>query len=116
MHLWDVFSDPSIVNYMQYLSEYVLEGPGTNYRVQVGTFTLSCTQNVLTGQTVTFNKPFAKGVTPTLFLFVNPSTTSSVVTPSYANLTNTGFQGQVYSNATQSVTVNYLAIGQVGGA
>lgn len=116
MLLWDVFSDPAIIDYMSYLSRNALESPYSNGRVQVGTFTLSCTQNVLAGQTVTFSKPFAKGVTPTLFLFVNPTTTSSVVTPSYANLTNTGFQGQVYSNTTQSVTVNYLAIGQVGGA
>lgn len=116
MHVLYPPEDPHMLENLLYLAQNALESPYANRRVQVGTLTLSCTQNSLTSQSVTFAKPYAKGTVPVLLLFVNPTTTSSVVTPSYANLTNTGFTAQVYSNTTQSVTVNYLAIGQVGGA
>jgi hypothetical protein len=109
-------SDPHLYETLLHIVRHAVEGPYSNTRVQAGTITLSCTQNVLKSQSVTFAKPYAKGTVPVLLLFVNPTTTSSVVTPSYASLTNTGFTAQVYSNTTQSVTVNYLAIGQVGGA
>jgi hypothetical protein len=116
MQLWDVFSDPYIIDYMSYLSQYALESPYPNFRVQVDTITLSCTANTLASQAVTFNKQYAYGTAPVLFLFANPSIPSSSAKPTWANLNNTGFTAQVYSDTTQSVTVNYIAIGQVGGA
>jgi hypothetical protein len=109
-------SDPYMYETLLHIVRNAIEGPYSNARVQAGIVTLSCTQNVLASQQISFTKPFKKGVTPTLFLFPNPTVTNSTVKPSYANLTNSGFTAQVYSDTTQSVTVNYLAIGQVGGA
>jgi hypothetical protein len=116
MHVLHEPQDPQMAENLYYLAQNALESPQVNQRVQTGTLTLWCTSNVLASQTAAYKKPYAKGATPVLFLFVNPSVTSSKVTPSYAQLTNTGVQIQCYSDTTQSVTVNYIAIGQTGGA
>lgn len=113
MHVLHSPSDPTLEETLRYIAQYALESPQINARMQVGTLILSCTSDTLATASVTFVKVFKKGVTPTLLFFVNPSVTSSVFCPSYANLNESGFTAQVYTSSTQSVTINYIAFGQV---
>lgn len=119
MHIPFPPEDPHELYNWQYLVKAAMESFLPNGRIVGGQVSISCTANVLASQGVTFKDasgknqlPFLKGTTPFIIPFVNPSTTSSVVTPSLGSITNSGFTAQVYSNTTQSVTFYYIAIGQ----
>lgn len=113
MHLLHSPEDPLMDESLRYIAQFALESPNSNMRMQVGSLTISCTSDTLATALVTFGKPFKKGTAVTLLFFVNPQVSSSAWCPSYTNLNETGFTAQVYTSSTQSVTINYIAFGQV---
>jgi hypothetical protein len=112
MHILHAPEDPLLYETLQYIAQYAMEAPQIGFRMQADSLTLSCTSDALATVPVTFGKPFKSGTTPVILFFVNPSVTSSVFCPSYANPTASGFTAQVYTSSTQSVTINYIAFGQ----
>lgn len=111
MHLLHSPDDPLLDESLRYIVQFALESPQSNYRVQVGKITLSCTSDALASQSVTYAKPFKS--TPFLITSINPAVTSSVATKTEANQTASGFTAQVYTSSTQNVDYTYLAIGPV---
>jgi hypothetical protein len=116
MHVLYVPDDPHLYETLQHIVMKAVEGPYDRARIMTGSVNLSCTANEVQTQDVTFPKPFVKGANISLLLFVNPTNPASVVTPSYTNITESGFTAQVYSSDTQDVTLTYVAFGQIGGA
>lgn len=111
MHVLHTPDDPFIAETLQYLAQNAIESPQSNFRVQVGKITLSCTSDALASQAVTYTKPFKS--TPFLITSINPAVTSSVATKTEANPTASGFTAQVYTSSNQNVDFTYLAIGPV---
>lgn len=114
MHLLYHPDDPHLLESLLYIVRKAIEGPLDNVRVQIGSVTLSCTANTQASGSVTFAKPFKQGTTPIVLPGITSlGTAASQVTPSAVNASPTGFTAQAFSSVTQSVTLAYVAIGQV---
>lgn len=89
-----------------------LEGDQYHVRIQRGAVTLNLTANTQLNNNVSFPLEFTENTTPNVYTSLSSvGSISAKINVVAANPTNTGFTLQAYSDATQSITVQWLAIG-----
>lgn len=87
-----------------------IEGDQYHLRIQRGTVTLSLTANTELDTTVNFANPFS--ATPTVHPTLSSvGTISAKINIVASSPSNTGFTLKAYSDTTQSITVQYIAVG-----